>query len=518
MGVTRRHIVTAVTAAASLAACAVPASAATIANSGPATTLPSYSGSTWPPTPITSGAAPQNPFMAANGKSNLHNDTWMTDAYATGGPLGKSPVVSSNDFGVPAPGLPGLCASITFDSRGRLITICIKREAAAGASGTVPVPKLRLLDPTTLAVLDEYSLPADLHPSSGNIFQNFTGGGYFYLDNFNRVVVATNDRKIAVIPEKIDGSGFDTTAITHYDIASALASDEKISSALPDWQGRIWFVSKKNGKVGFVKPPSVSPITTNPTVAVTTLGEEIENSFAVGSDGVYIVSDKALYRFNAISGAVHKDWRTVYSNSGIRKPSQVDAGSGTTPTIMTGGLVAITDNADPMNVVVYKTTTGAKTCSIPVFSKGASATENSLVGAGGMLIVENNYGYESPNSVSAGRMTQPGFVRVNVSSDGKSCTKAWANTEERAPSVVAKLSLANGLLYTFTKPATSAGDTSTPWFWTAINARTGARVWRKLAGRGYFTFNNNYAGIHLGPDGAAYLGALGGLLRIKDTP
>ena len=43
------------------------------------------------------------------------------------------------------------------------------------------------------------------------------------------------------------------------------------------------------------------------------------------------------------------------ANSGIVKPSQVDAGSGTTPTIMDNGYVAITDNADPMNVVVYRT-------------------------------------------------------------------------------------------------------------------------------------------------------------------
>ena len=35
--------------------------------------------------------APQNPFMAANPNSNIHNDTWMTDAYQRKGPLGNSP-------------------------------------------------------------------------------------------------------------------------------------------------------------------------------------------------------------------------------------------------------------------------------------------------------------------------------------------------------------------------------------------------------------------------------------------
>ena len=86
------------------------------------------------------------------------------------------------------------------------------------------------------------------------------------------------------------------------------------------------------------------------------LGEEIENSFAVGEDGVYIVSDKRMYRFKAgESGRPRIVWQAHYQNSGIVKPSQVNAGSGTTPTIMDNGYVAITDNADPMNVVVYRT-------------------------------------------------------------------------------------------------------------------------------------------------------------------
>jgi len=31
---------------------------------------------------------PQNPFMAPNGRSNLHNDAYMTDTYGVSGPLG----------------------------------------------------------------------------------------------------------------------------------------------------------------------------------------------------------------------------------------------------------------------------------------------------------------------------------------------------------------------------------------------------------------------------------------------
>jgi hypothetical protein len=31
-------------------------------------------------------------------------------------------------------------------------------------------------------------------------------------------------------------------------------------------------------------------------------------------------------------------------------------------------------------------------------------------------------------------------------------------------------------------------------------------------------FNNNYAGLALGPDGSAYLGVIGGLIRLSDAP
>ncbi len=83
-------------------------------------------------------------------------------------------------------------------------------------------------------------------------------------------------------------------------------------------------------------------------------GEEIENSFAVDRHGTYIVSDKAMYRFEADGeGSPAVFWRAVYRNSGIRKKGQVDAGSGTTPTLLGSHWVAITDNADPMDVVVY---------------------------------------------------------------------------------------------------------------------------------------------------------------------
>ena len=76
--------------------------------------------------------------------------------------------------------------------------------------------------------------------------------------------------------------------------------------------------------------------------------------------------------------------------------------------------------------------------------------------------------------------------------------------------------MSNGLLYAYTKEKTFAGDKSDAWFWAAFDLATGKRVWRKLAGVGISKFNNNYAAMHIGPNGRLYLGLLGGLAMLRD--
>jgi hypothetical protein len=92
---------------------------------------------------------------------------------------------------------------------------------------------------------------------------------------------------------------------------------------------------------------------------------------------------------------------------------------------------------------------------------------------------------------------------------------------------VSKVDLSNGLLYTYTHPSSAETpwkDAALPdlvapdaWYFSAFDVRTGRQVWSQLAGSG-LAFNNNYAPISLGPDGAAYVGTLGGLVRIADSP
>ena len=182
--------------------------------------------------------------------------------------------------------------------------------------------------------------------------------------------------------------------------------------------------------------------------------------------------------------------------------------------------MAITDNTDPMNVVVYRKGVRLRrgqrrtVCEVPVFDAGSSATENSLLTNNRSLYVENNYGYQDPFGPSSGAVTAPGFARVDVKRRGRGCRKVWTNTTERGSSVVPKLSTKTGLIYTYTRD-TSSIPASQPYYWTAISATTGATVFKVYAGNG-LAYNNNYAGLGIGPDGTAYLATTGGMLALRD--
>ena len=450
---------------------------------------PGFIGSPAVAAPIASFPVPQNPFMAPNGRNNMHDDAYATDSYTGPGPLGRRPSVTTRSYGVEE------CATQAFDARGRIVALC----------GNLRGPVLRLINPNTLAILATHQLPPRQVRPGVSPLSDLCGGTYFYLDNHDRAVVATTDRHIVVVAETPTGFAVQRS----FDVSSAIPSTDCLIALMPDWSGRIWFESG-NGVVGTVDP------VTRAVHSIQLAGEIIDNSFAVDeTGGVFIVSDHAMYRFDAApDGTPTVTWRQPYDRGSVQKPGQLAQGSGTTPTLVGSDLVAITDNADPrMNVVVYergKDSGGQLVCSAPVFAAGASDTENSLVAVGNSLFAENNYGYKDPSSTTGGRTTSPGIARVDVA-DG-ACTLAWTS-QVAAPTSVPKASLATGLLYVYSKPKTAAVDA---WYLTAIDMRTGRTAFSKLTGTGP-AFNNHYAAIYLGPDGSAYIATLAGMIRVKDS-
>jgi outer membrane protein assembly factor BamB len=393
---------------------------------------------------------------------------------------------------------------------------------------------LRLLDPHTLDVLADYPLGPRSTSTLSHPFTAFGGGGYFYLDNRDRAVVPTSDGHIDVIAETTDAPGL--RLVRQYDV-STYTGGSPILSVLPDWHGRLWFVTD-SGVVG-----AVDPRTGAARAIRLPHGETIGNSIAVDETGaVFVVSDHALYRFDASrSGAPRVTWRKGYDAGTRQKPGQSQLGSGTTPTVIRRGhrhYVAVTDNADPrMHVLVFRADRRGPgrrpVCSVPVFARGHSDTDNSLIAFGRALVVENNYGYtgpeQNPPSGHPNRntpTTRPGVTRIDVDYRHGGCHRTWTNRRVRVPTSVSKVSTATGLVYVYEHPSAGeirypsgepASGPEDPWYLTALDARTGHRVWSVLTGTG-LGYNNNYAPITFGPDGTAYVGVLGGLVAVRDRP
>ena len=480
-----RRAVLAATVVAACAAVPTATSAASqpavpIESTGVAPTVPAFIGAAATAKPIRGvHAAWQDRFMAPNPGNSVHNDAWQSDAYTQlAGPLGRKPATLSTGIG-------RTCITLVFDRKGRLLGSCTNLNQGPG---------LYLLDPVTLDTLAFLQLPFVPAPSGTNPALNTTGGAYFYLDNRGRVVVAAANRHILVI-STVDGSGGPAfKQVADYDPTPCLPAGERMPSALPDSAGRIWFVGRTKGTVGVLDPKTGK-------CGSTVLGEEIENSFAIAADGAYVVSDTAMYKFRAGKNLKPKKvWRSRYRNIGKQKVGQINAGSGTTPTLFAPDrkttkttkpqYVAITDNADPMHVVVYRAADrlGRRqkrvVCQVPVFTKGHSATENSLISVKRSLIVENNEGYDLVkfNDVIAGGVkvggdpglvSSPGIARVDVNAKGTACHKVWTNTKVRAPSVVPKASTRSGLVYVYENVKDPGAAKADPWYWTALDFKSG---------------------------------------------
>jgi hypothetical protein len=484
-----------------------------IPDDGP-TSLPWYIGEPAKPHPLRPSGAPQNPFMMLNPWNNVHNDPWMSDTYMIAGPLGREPAILSSRLETARrnPASPMFdCGCITFDSRGRIVATCIGLGEAS----------LVLLDPLSLKVLTYLHLPVNADPAAAY------GSAYMYLDDRDRAVVTVTDH-IWVVGQMGSTDSPTFEAPIDYDLSGVVPLGDSIQSVMPDWEGRLWFATRKSGLVGVLEP------TTGAVLGTRQLNEEIGNSFAMTTDAAYVVTTKAMYRLAAgPDGIPYVVWQSKpYKNVGFKKDGQLTAGSGTSPTILDKGkYVAITDNAEHMHVVVYRTEVGLPpeervVCEVPVFEPGLGATEDSLIGLGRSLIVANEYGYrlefDEVNNRFKSTPTEPGVARVDIDANGKGCQVVWTNEALAAPQVGPKMSTKNGLVYLFTRKYEQAVMGYGPngldvYYWTAVDFRTGETVWERRVGTGPL-FDGYVPGPAIGPTGTLYVGTYGGIIAMWDTP
>jgi len=463
------------------------------------------------PAPVPHRPVPQHPFMARNPGSNMHCDAYLSDTYPGGGPAGRALTVHSRTQGF------GGYGTVAFDRAGRIVAVYSNGRGF----------QLELMDPVTLEELASQDLPPRpwYFPLRGVAPWKYIGAGmYFYLDDQDRAVVPTTDNTVQVIQTPAPGDGGGFRPVRQYDLSGHVVPmpwhrQDSVAWVLPDWSGDAYWYATTGGMTGTVKRD------TGEVAAVRLQGEVIENAFAVGEDGVFLLSDRALYRFGRDrQGRPRADWRTEYERGERAKPGHITRGSGTSVTLMGGadGLAVIADNAEPrVRLVFIRRSDGAVACRTPLFEEGRSGTDLTCVGfehADGngdgtgvySVLVENNWGpHRFPFSHPVPGLTRVDAVRLE--SGAYRCEQVWASREKSIGGF--RLSLGNGLAYMYGKGASCP---TTTWHFTALDFRTGETVYRVPTGTG-LGYNNWQGSLFLHPDGrAAYSTTIFGLVMMRD--
>lgn len=463
------------------------------------------------------GAVHANPFLAADTNGTMHGDGGQSDTHLAFGPILGNHEVRSRQAGN---GLPRQCSTFVYRSDGKPIAMC------GGLAGF----RMVLLDPDTLEALAHYDLP--IRPSSfeafvkrdmGIMMNDSSGGAYMFLDNKDRLVFANSQWVVQRLVSKEAGGAWSFSVEKEWDLKPYVPHDcfnwnnwspssecDKVTTVMPDHQGLYWWTTR-NGRLGTLDPESGK-------VSVIQLkDEEIQNALAMDSRAVYVLSDHAQYAFVAdTDGKPVQLWRTAYDRGTKRKIGSINQGSGTTPTLLGEKWITFADNADGrINIVVLRRSDGSRICAEPVFQEGASATDNSMIGWGRSIILENNAGFTSAYEQKDWNAVAGGVVRVDVRADESGCDTIW-NSQLKVPSVVPKLSAANGIayFYSFDLAKAANGKMTQDWSIVGLDFQTGRPVIKIPTGRGR-KYDNNWASMSIAPNGDFYAGMTGGLVQVR---
>ena len=401
-------------------------------------------------------AVPQNPHLTA------------LSVAARTGPLGLQPEVETSWFGRQR------CGRLELTSTDRLVALCTDRSG----------PSLRLVDPDSMRP----SATEDLPDSTASC-----AGDAAYVDDDDRVVVATTDRRVVAFRTASAAGRADLSTDASWDLKPYVPFGDCLVGLVPDWSGRIWWASAQ-GLIGTIAPDSGR-------VRVIDLDERIRHGLSADEAAVYVVTDEALHRLIAApDGTPQPAWRTAY-----------DGTSGSAPVLLDGGVVAITDSADSrMGVLFLARDGGHVICRQPVFDVGDGATNSPLAALGTGVAVTNNHGYSSPRSTLLGFTTSHGIARVDLV-DG-ACVQRWSN-DAVSPSSGVTVSRSDGLLYAWTKRPSLLGVSA--WYLTVLDATTGRTVFSVRTGTGMLAGSDG-SQITLGAGGTAWLGTMAGLVRVRD--
>ena len=336
------------------------------------------------------------------------------------------------------------------------------------------------------------------------LVQNSAGGAYISIDSEGRYIIGPANNHVEIWEREVNGGVPSFVRRAFYDVSASLPSNALMQDTVIDYNGLLWFAAT-TGQVGYIDP-------SDGRTEIFDFGEGLQNSFAVDSTGIYIVSFDAMYKFSVNGGGfIQQDWRTPYDNTG---PGLIQPGSGTTPTLFGSAddLVGFTDTALPqVNMVILDRTTGANVCLTPLFRVNESGAENTFLTHEDDVVIVNNGGFT--NTFDPQNTVFPGMERYAVRADRTGCDPVWIDHANFSNS--AQMSTTTGLIYGWAPdPNVTTLDA---YYFIASDWTTGAEVWRIYAGNDA-PFNPVLGQPHLHPNGAAYVGTLQGIIRIADNP
>ena len=453
--------------------------------------------------------AQQNPYLGINSLATMHGDAQSSDATPFAGPGdpgvgGTWKVTFTNHWAA--------CPTILAGQDGYIQALMTQ---FLGSDAKVRKPKLAIIEPASGAQLGAMEIPTGA----------LLGGVYAYLDADSNLVMVDGTNALTWISHSQDGMKVWVSRRIDLTDAMKLEPKDHVVGIVPDWHGRIWVASER-GVVGLIDPKrNVVRLTKLQQYSPT---ERIDNSISACPQGVSIITSYGIYMLGADASTSKPRiiWSHSYDRGTKQKPGQLSHGSGATATFFGpngSDYVMLSDNADRQEkLIVYRSADGSAVGEGPLFTPGASGTENSMIGVQNSIVGACTFGYpyaQYPDTKPAYRaQVAPGMERWDVNDDASAITLKWRNNGIYS-AAVPRLSTADNLIYTCERPRGPAGVLTGPVVYAcAIDMDSGRVVHRqrlpRLANLLAGGDPSQMVGV-IDKHGVWWQGTIGGIYRIS---
>ena len=453
--------------------------------------------------------AQQNPYLGINSLATMHGDAQSSDATPFAGPGdpgvgGTWKVTFTNHWAA--------CPTILAGQDGYIQALMTQ---FLGSDAKVRKPKLAIIEPASGAQLGAMEIPTGA----------LLGGVYAYLDADSNLVMVDGTNALTWISHSQDGMKVWVSRRIDLTDAMKLEPKDHVVGIVPDWHGRIWVASER-GVVGLIDPKrNVVRLTKLQQYSPT---ERIDNSISACPQGVSIITSHGIYMLGADASTSKPRiiWSHSYDRGTKQKPGQLSHGSGATATFFGpngSDYVMLSDNGDRQEkLIVYRSADGSAVGEGPLFTPGASGTENSMIGVQNSIVGACTFGYpyvQYPDTKPAYRaQVAPGMERWDVNDDASGITLKWRNNGIYS-AAVPRLSTTDNLIYTCERPRGPAGVLTGPVVYAcAIDMDSGRVVHRqrlpRLANLLAGGDPSQMVGV-IDKHGVWWQGTIGGIYRIS---